>query len=72
MEKDVAFITLTMEEAREELLTNGLSFHQEKLKVSITNDKGNGKLLELQISTTLVVINLPRQDPQIVFSKTLR
>ena len=37
-ERDFAFITLTTEESKNDILTNGLTFHAEKLKVSITRD----------------------------------
>ena len=39
MEKDFAFITATTEESRDDILTNGLTYHSERLKVSITRDK---------------------------------
>lgn len=50
-EKNFAFITLTTKEAGDDLLNNNLSYHSKKLKLSIP--------MELRISTTLVVNNLP-------------
>ena len=64
VEKDFAFITLTAEEARDNILNNGLTFQSERLKVSITKDKDTGNPLELRISTTLVVNNLPQRESQ--------
>lgn len=73
VEKDFAFITLTTEEARDDLLTNGLTFHNEKLKVSITKDKDTGTHpSELRISTTLVANNLPQRESQSTITKTLK
>ena len=71
-EKDFAFITLTTEEARDEILTNGLTYRSEKLKVSITKDKAVGNLSELRISTTLVANNLPQRESQSAITKALK
>ena len=71
-EKDFAFLTLTTEEAREEILTNGLTYHSKKLKVSITKDKDIGNLSELRISTTLVANNLPQCESQSTITKALK
>ena len=61
-EKDFAFVTLTTEEARDDILSNSLTYHSERLKVSITKDKDMGNLSELRISTTLVANNLPQRE----------
>ena len=71
-EKDFAFITLTTEEARNDILSNGLIYRSEKLKVSITKDKDVGNLSELRISTTLVANNLPQRESQSTITKTLK
>ena len=34
--KDFTFITLTTEESRDDILHNGLTYHSERFKVSIT------------------------------------
>ena len=61
-ERDFAFITLTTEEAREDVFQNGLTYHSERLKVSLTKDKDLGNTSELKISTTLVANNLPQRE----------
>ena len=71
-EKDFAFITLTTEEAREDILNNGLTFHAERLKVSLTKDKDMSNPSELRISTTLVANNLPQRESQSTITKTLK
>ena len=71
-EKDFAFITLTTEEARDDILSNGLTYRSEKLKVSITRDKDIGNLSELRISTTLVANNLPQRESQSTITKALK
>jgi len=70
-ERDFAFITLTTEEAREDVLQNGLTFHSERLKVSLTKDKDLGNTSELKISTTLVAYNLPQREAQSTITKAL-
>ena len=72
VERDFAFITLTTEEARTEILTNGLIYHSERLKVSITKDKDMGNISELRISTTLVANNLPQREAQSTITKSLK
>ena len=71
-ERDFAFITLTTEEAKNDILTNGLTFHAEKLKVSITRDKDMSNPSELRISTTLVANNLPQRESQSTITATLK
>ena len=71
-DKDFAFITLTTEEAKEDILTNGLTFHSERLKVSVTKDKEVGNPSELRISTTLVANNLPQRKSQSTITKSLK
>jgi hypothetical protein len=71
-DKDFAFITLTTEEARNDILTNGLTYHSERLKVSITKDKDVGNPSELRISTTLVANNLPQRESQSTIVKSLK
>ena len=46
VEKDFAFITLTTKESKDDILNNGLIYHSERLKVSITKDKDTGNLSE--------------------------
>ena len=70
--KDFAFITLTTEEAREDVLNNGLTYHSERLKVSATEDKEMGSPSELRISTTLVANNLPQRESQSNIIKSLK
>lgn len=60
--KDFAFLTLTTEEIKDELLNNGLAFHYERLKVIITKDTSTGSLSDHHISTTLVANNLPQRE----------
>ena len=71
-DKDFAFITLTTEEARDDILHNGLSYHSERLKVSMTKDKEAGNTSELRISTTLVANNLPQRESQSTIIKSLK
>ena len=72
VEKDFAFITLTTEESRNDILTNGLIYRPESLRVSITKDKDTGNISELRISTTLIATNLPQREPQAIITKTLK
>ena len=71
-EKDFAFLTLTTEEAKEDVLTNGLIYRSERLKVSLTKDKAIGSISELRISTTLVANNLQQRESQAAITKTLK
>jgi hypothetical protein len=71
-ERDFAFITLTTEETKTDLLNNGITFHSERLKVSLTKDKNIGNPSELKISTTLVASNLPQRESQSVITKSLK
>jgi hypothetical protein len=70
--KDFAFIMLTTEEVRKDILNNGLTYHNERLKVSATKDKGVNNPSELKISTTLVATNLPQRESQSVIIKSLK
>ena len=70
--KDFAFITLTTEDAREDLLRNGLSYHSEHLQVSATKDKDTANTSDLRISTTLVANNLPQRESQSTIVKSLQ
>jgi hypothetical protein len=70
--KDFAFITLTTEDARENLLRNGLTYHSERLQVSATKNKATDNTSDLRISTTLVVHNLPQKESQSTIVKTLQ
>ena len=70
--RDFAFITLTTEEAKLDLLNNGVTYHSEKLKVSLTKDKDVGNPSELRLSTTLVVSNLPQRESQSAITKSLK
>ena len=72
IDKDFAFITLTTEEARNDILNNGLTYHSECLKVSITKNKDVGNPSELRISTTLVANNLPQRESQSMIVKSLK
>ena len=71
-EKDFAFITLTTEEAREDVLNNGLTYRSERLKVSTPKDKDMGNSSELRISTTLVANNLPQRESQSTITQALK
>lgn len=71
-DKDFAFITLTTEDAREDIIRNGLTFHSERLKVSATKDKDTGNTLDLKISITLVVNNIPQRESQSTIVKSLQ
>ena len=71
-DKDFAFLTLTTEEARADILNNGLTYHSERLTVSATKDKGMGNPSELRISTTLVANNLPQRESQSTITKSLK
>ena len=71
-DKDFAFITLTTEEAKNDILTNGLIYQGERLRVSITKDKDMGHSSELRISTTLVANNLPQRESQSAITKSLK
>ena len=72
VKRDFAFVTLTTEESRDDILNNGLNYHSERLKVSITKDKDADNLSELRISTTLVANNLPQRESQSSITKALK
>ena len=72
LDKTFAFLTLTTEEARDTVLTDGLTFNQEKLHVCITRDRGAGNQSELRISTTLVANNLPQRETQASITKAIK
>ena len=71
-DRDFAFITLTTEEAREDILNHGLTYHSERLTVSITKDKGMENPSELRISTTFVASNLPQRESQSTITQFLK
>ena len=71
-DNDFAFITLTTEETRKDILNNGLIYHSERLNVSATKDKEMAKPSELRISTTLVANNLPQRESQSIITKSLK
>jgi hypothetical protein len=70
--KDFAFIMLTTEDARDDILNNGLIYHSERLKVSVPKDRGIGNPSDLRISTTLVANNLPQRESQSAITKSLK
>ena len=72
IDRDFAFITLTTEEAKLDLLNNGIVYHSERLKVSLTKDKDVGNPSELRVSTTLVARNLPQRESQSAITKSLK
>ena len=72
IDRDFAYITLTTEEAKADDLANGLTFHAERLKVSITKDNDVGNLSELRINTTFVANNLPQRESQSTIIKSLK
>lgn len=70
--KDFAFLTLLSEETRDTILTQGLHYHHEKIRVSITRGKEVTAPSELRISTTLVANNLPQKESQTSIVMTLK
>ena len=72
IDKNYSFFTLTTEEARDNVLNDGLAYNQEKLQVSITRDQGAGNPLALRISTTLVANNLPQRETQTTISRVIK
>ena len=72
VEKDFAFITLTTEEARDDVLNNGLTFESERINVSITKDKDLGNPSELRISIILVSNKLSQKESQSTITKCLK
>lgn len=62
LDKDLAFLTLTTQEARDVILKEGLSYHHKKLRVSITQHCNIDNLFKLQISTTFVTNNIPQRN----------
>ena len=72
LDKTFAFLTLTTEEARDIVLSDGLTFKHEKLHVSVTRDRGTGNPSELRISTTLVANNLPQRESQASITKAIK
>jgi hypothetical protein len=71
IDKDYAFVTFTMEEARDMVLNDGLIYNNERLQVSIPRDRNVGNPSELRISTTLVANNLPQRESQAAITKAL-
>lgn len=55
-------ITLTIEEAWDDILNNGLAHQFKKLKVSVRKDKDVSNPMELRTNTTLVANNLLQWD----------
>ena len=72
LDKDFVFLTLTMEEARDAILKEGLAYSNEKLLVSVTHDRNVGNPSELRISTTLVANNLPQRESQANIIKVIK
>jgi len=62
--KDFAFLTLITEASQDSILSQAISYHHEKLRVSVTWDKEAISPLELCISTIIVVNNLPQKESQ--------
>lgn len=72
VENNFAFVTDTMNEFRENIFNNGLTYHSEYLNVSITIDDDIGNLSEVKISTTLLVNNLPQRKSHPTIIKALK
>ena len=72
IDRDFAFITFTTEEAKTDILHNGIIYNSERLKVSLTKDKDAGNPSELRISTTLVATNLPQRESQSAITNALK
>lgn len=72
LDKDVAFLTLAFEEARDTILEHGSIHNNEKLKVSIIHDRKTDNPSKLHISTTLLVNNLPQKESQSAIVKTIK
>ena len=64
VDKIFVFLTLTTEETRDTILSEGLAYNNERLQVSITRDRSIGNPSELRISTILVANNLPQRESQ--------
>lgn len=61
--KEIVFLTLASEEARDLLLDCGLTYNREIIKVSVTRDNEANNTLETQ-GTTLIGDNLPQNESQ--------
>ena len=72
LDKKFAFVTFTMEEARDTVLKDGLIYNNERLQVSIPRDRNAGNPSELWISTTLVANNLPQRESQAAITKAIK
>ena len=72
LDKIFAFVTFTMEEARDTVLKDGLIYNNERLLVSIPRDRNVGNPSELRISTTLVANNLPQRESQAAITKAIK
>ena len=72
LDKNFAFLTLTMEEARDLVLKEGIVYNNERLQVSITRDRNGGNPSELRISTTLVANNLPQRETPTAIIKAIK
>jgi hypothetical protein len=57
---------------KKDIISNGLIYRSERLKVSITKNKDIGNLSELRIKTTLVANNLPQRESQSTITKALK
>lgn len=62
--KDFVFLTLIFDDARGDVLKSSLTYHHEKLRVSIPRNKEATAPSELRIGTTLVANNLPQKNTQ--------
>lgn len=60
-----------MEEAKDKSVNDNFTFHQEKLKVSISKGKGFGNPLNLHISIALVTNNLLQRESQTTITNIL-
>ena len=61
-----------MEDARDVILKDGLTFNNERLQVSIPRDRGVGNPSELRISTTLVANHLPQRETQSAITNAIQ
>ena len=70
--KNFAFLTLTTEEVRDQVLKEELTFKHEKLQVSVTRNRGASHPSELRISTALVANNLPQKETQTAIVRAIK
>ena len=64
LDRNFVFLTFTMEEAKNVILKEGLTYNNERFEVSIPRDRGVGNPSELRMSTTLVANHLPQRETQ--------